>query len=259
MIEILTRAAAQAAALDGVGWVVFAASLGGLVRGFSGFGTAMIFLPIVGGILSPVWALTTLMVMDMIGPAFLVRRMLPQAEGRDLARLGICAGLMLPIGVSLLLAMDSDRFRYAVSLLTLAFLILLVSGFRLQTAPGRALICITGGISGFLGGAVGVPGPPVMFLYLAGPGKAAYVRANIFIYLLIIEILLLFTFAVRDVLELAPVLLGALAAIPYLVAMQIGSRLFDPARERTYRVIAYAIIAASATIGLPFVNAALTG
>ena len=49
-------------------YLVLGAVLAGLVRGFSGFGTAMVFIPIAGQVLSPVATLIVLLVMDLIGP-----------------------------------------------------------------------------------------------------------------------------------------------------------------------------------------------
>ena len=49
-------------------YLILGATLAGLVRGFSGFGTAMVFIPIAGQVLSPIATLTVLFVMDLIGP-----------------------------------------------------------------------------------------------------------------------------------------------------------------------------------------------
>ena len=57
-----------------------AAFLAGLVRGFSGFGTAMVFLPIAGQILTPFQAVTAMIVMDAIGPLPNVPRALKVAH-----------------------------------------------------------------------------------------------------------------------------------------------------------------------------------
>jgi len=53
---------------EGFWLLVAAAAVAGLVRGFSGFGTAMVYLPVAGQILSPFEALTTLLIMDLVGP-----------------------------------------------------------------------------------------------------------------------------------------------------------------------------------------------
>lgn len=57
-------------------WVAAAAALAGLVRGFSGFGAAMIFVPVAGAIYEPKIAVVLLFIFDglatapMLVPAF---------------------------------------------------------------------------------------------------------------------------------------------------------------------------------------------
>ena len=53
-------------ATEGVFWIALAAFVAGIVRGFTGFGTAMIFLPVAGSFLSPITALTVLTVMGFL-------------------------------------------------------------------------------------------------------------------------------------------------------------------------------------------------
>ena len=48
--------------------VAFAALLAGIVRGFSGFGTALVFLPIAGIVLDPVTAVARQVVWRAAGP-----------------------------------------------------------------------------------------------------------------------------------------------------------------------------------------------
>ena len=43
---------------DSIIYLVVGGLLAGLVRGFSGFGTAMVFIPIAGQVLSPIATLT---------------------------------------------------------------------------------------------------------------------------------------------------------------------------------------------------------
>ena len=64
----MSEVIAQALAVPGIAWVFGAAFVAGLVRGFAGFGTAMIFLPIATQMLEPVWAVIVLILMDVIGP-----------------------------------------------------------------------------------------------------------------------------------------------------------------------------------------------
>ena len=45
----------QALQFEGLIWLITAALLAGFVRGFSGFGSALIFMPLAGQFLPPLW------------------------------------------------------------------------------------------------------------------------------------------------------------------------------------------------------------
>ncbi|MCG6903397.1 MAG: sulfite exporter TauE/SafE family protein, partial [Rhodobacter sp.] len=218
---------------------------------FSGFGTAMIYLPIAAHWLPPVWVLVTLVVVDLFGPIPAVPRALRDGHPRDVLRLGAGALIGMPVGVLLLTWMAPDAFRYAVSLLTMALLVLLVGGVRYRGRVSNPAIYATGGLSGFLGGSVGLAGPPVILLYMARPLSPAVIRANVLLFLLLTDVLLFVVFAQRGLLEWTPLMLGVLLAPLYLGAVWLGSAIFDPARGSVYRWVAYVIIAASALGGLP--------
>ena len=57
-------------ALDvpGLGWLIIAVCVAGLVRGFAGFGSAMIIMPVASSVLSPVEAVIFLITAELIGP-----------------------------------------------------------------------------------------------------------------------------------------------------------------------------------------------
>ena len=75
-----------ALATHGLGWLILAASLAGLVRGFTGFGTALVFMPVAGAVVPPFWALVVLVVMDSIGPLPNLPRALRDGSPREVAR-----------------------------------------------------------------------------------------------------------------------------------------------------------------------------
>ena len=244
--------ALQAAlATEGLGWLILGVALGGLVRGFTGFGTAMVYLPFAGAVLSPVAALTTLVVIDLIGPLPHIPRALRDGHPRDAMRLGVGCLLGMPLGVAVLLAVAPEVFRYGVSVIALILLVLLMLGVRYRGQLTRPLVYVTGLLGGFLGGASGLAGPPVIMLYMASPHRAAVIRANLILYLLFVDVIMLGLFAWRGFLELTPILLGLVLAVPYALAIVAGAAIFNPERPGIYRAVAYAIIAAAALRGLP--------
>ena len=67
---------------DGMVWILFAALIAGLVRGFSGFGTAMVFLPIASQYLTPFEAIASLAIMEFLGTFAVMRNSWSDAEKR---------------------------------------------------------------------------------------------------------------------------------------------------------------------------------
>ena len=236
---------------SGLSWLVFGALLAGLVRGFSGFGTAMVFLPFVGRVTEPVMAVTVMIVMDLVGPVIMAPRTIRQTSPGELVKLSIGLVLALPLGLLVLLLLPSEIFRYMVSAITLVMLTLLVTGIRYRKPLTGPMVYGAGALGGFFGGCAGLPGPPVILLYLASTLPAAVIRANLFIYLIIADAAVLIAIGIQDRLSMTAVMIGLMVALPYLSSLWVGILMFNPRHEELYRTIAYIIIACSAVLGLP--------
>ncbi|MGR3802276.1 sulfite exporter TauE/SafE family protein [Marinibacterium profundimaris] len=234
----------------GLGWLIGAALVAGTVRGFAGFGTALIFAPVAAQILGPFEVLTVILVMDLLGTLPNVARAWPMADRADLARLMAGSAICLPLGLLALGYVAPEVFRTTVGVVALAMVACLVLGLRYQGRLGPGLVLGTGGASGLLGGVSGLAGPPVILLYMASPNPAGVVRASTMIYLFGYDLLLGAVLAVKGVLVAAPVLTGLVLALPNVLGNLFGAWLFRPEFERGYRAVAYIIITASALSAL---------
>lgn len=241
---------AQALALPGLGWLVMIAFTAGLVRGFVGFGTALIFLPVAAQIIDPVWAVTVLIVMDLAGPAPAIPRALKDGHPKDLMRLVAGTALALPLGLIALFKVDPAVFKLVVSVVSLAMLTALMTGFRYRGFVTPRIVWATGGAAGLLGGAAGIPGPPVILLYMASSHPARVIRANSTAYLFFFDVMMLVGFLFAGRLAGMPLILGLLLMLPNLVGNLSGGAMFHPRYESLYRNVAYVIIAASSLSGL---------
>ena len=225
--------------------------LAATVRGFAGFGTAMVYLPLAAQVLTPFQAITTLVVFDLIGPLPLVRRAVRDCETRDLRRLVTGLVLALPLGLYALTRLPPEIFRYGVSMIALTLLVFLISGIRYNGPMSPRLIYGTGAMSGFLQGVAGLPGPPVILLYMASTLPVRTIRATTFLFLMATDVALLPLLAVFGRLDVSALLLGAALVVPNMLGSILGGWLFRPSLEHVYRWLAYVIIAASALSGLP--------
>ncbi|SHG58467.1 sulfite exporter TauE/SafE family protein [Cognatishimia maritima] len=231
-----------------------AAFLASLVRGFSGFGSGLIYVPIAAQVLTPFQTLTTMVIFDLLGPIPLIRPAFRDCDKQDLMRL--LAGLVvaLPIGLFTLTLVAPEVFRYAVSLIAFFMLVCLIFGLRYRGTLSPPLIYGTGGLSGFCQGVAGLPGPPVILLYMASTLPAQSIRANTFLFLFATDVVLLPMLAVFGRLDSSTILLGIALILPTLTGSLIGARIFNPRYEKIYRSVAYTVIALSALSGLPLLD-----
>lgn len=247
----MPEALSEALALPGLWFLTIGALMAGIVRGFAGFGTAMVYLPVAAQLLGPFEALTTLIVKDLVAPLMHVPRALKDGHPKDVLRLGLGALVTVPLGVLVLSLVDPVMFRWAVSLLALALLVLLAVGVRYHGTLTPPLVYGTGGLGGFFAGSVGLPGPPVIMLYMASTLPVSAVRANLTLYLILADLIMLAVLAWNGYLVAAALLLGVLMIVPYSLGNWLGAVLFRPEAEKIYRMAAYTIIAGSALMGLP--------
>lgn len=237
-------------ATEGLALLGLAAFVSGLVRGFSGFGTALVYLPVAAQVLPPFGAILTLIFMDVLAPLPNLKRAWASVDRPDLARLSLACFLLLPVGLWVLDSVSPEAFRILVSGLALAMLAVLIAGLRWRGAvPPRAVTGI-GAVSGFLGGVAGVPGPPVILFYMARPLEPARIRATILLYLFAFDLMMMGWLAGFGLLAAEFVVLGLALGLPGMAGNWLGGRLFDPARERFYRAAAYGLIALAALSGL---------
>jgi len=251
MIDLVATAFHAALATEGFPILLVAVILAGLVRGFSGFGTAMIYMPFAGTVLPPVWAVITMLVFDIPGTMPILRDALKDSHRKDLQRLIFGAVVALPFGLFLLSRVHPDVFRWSVSSISLVLLMVLITGWRYRGVLSRKMTVGVGAMGGFLSGASGVAGPPVILLYMSSRHAIQVIRANVLLYLFMIDALTLTIAGVMGLLDLVPISIGLILTIPYALANMAGAALFRPDKEKLFRAVAYVLIAVSALSNLP--------
>ena len=233
-------------------WFVAAVVLvSGIVRGFSGFGGALIFIPLTAAILGPKKAVAVFYLFDLVSATPYGISYFPKANWKEVAPMYAGAFLLLPAGTYVLAHSDPMALRWALSILVLFMLAILVSGWRYKGQPTAMTSFGVGSVAGFSGGSTGVSGPVVIAYWLSSPSGAAVIRANIMVFYALqsmtTDVYLffqgLFTFDV--------VVYAAIAWPLYSIGLTIGARFFKGTSDSAYRYSAYVLIALSALVSLP--------
>ncbi len=232
-------------------WLLGGALAGGLARGFSGFGAALIFVPLAAVAIGPQRAAPLMLALEVVAIAALTPGAWKLADRREVGWLAAGAALGTPLGALVLALADPLALRWGVALLILGLLGLLASGWRFRGAPSRPVTLGVGVAGGVLGGVAMVSGPPVMAYLLGHEGAARQLRANFGLYLAAGAVFAGIAYAAAGLLD------GRLFG-PFLVAAPVyglgiwgGARMFGLATERAFRLACYGMIALAALLGLP--------
>jgi uncharacterized membrane protein YfcA len=238
---------------DPGGTLIFAAVtvlVAGLMRGFAGFGSAILMAPIMAILMGPVHMVPLVACLELPMGAMLFLGVRKDVDWRFVGPLSAIAMIAMPLGVWLLLSLDAGTLTKIVSVIVLLFVAVLASGWRYRGPRPLPLTLGIGGVSGAMMATTSVGGPPVLIYMLASELPASRVRANIVAYYLMTGFVLIALVMIASPTGLAAVI-DAIILLPIiLLGSWIGSRLAGRASEHLYRWIAYAFLTAAGLIGL---------
>lgn len=231
--------------------VTLAASL---ARGFSGFGAALIFIPLASALLGPRVAVPLLLVADGVMAAGMIPGAIRKADRREVLTMAVGAVIGVPTGTWLLTSLDPLTLRWGIVALAALMLSLLLSGWRYHGRPKPPLTVLVGLISGLFSGAAQVGGPPVVAYWLGGTIPAATVRANIVFYFAITTAIGAVGYVWSGLITPHTLLLAVLIAPVYGLGTWAGSRMFGLASEQTFRRICLSMIALATAVSMPVLD-----
>lgn len=249
MSEVL----AACAALLG-DWPIWAAALAtaiaGLMRGYAGFGTAVILAPIYSVLWGPRAGVPVMLMMELIVSLQLLPRAFKDADTRVILPIGGAAALATPLGAVVLLTADPEILRRSIGGFVLVFGMLLLSGWRYHGSRPLGLNLLVGTSAGLLKGATGMSGPPVILYLLAGPEEAKRHRANLILFFALIAVVSILGPLWFGMITVA-VLAKLLILLPVLlISVPIGARLFHVVPPRFYKRFALAVLISAGGIAL---------
>ena len=236
-------------------WAAIAISfLAGLVRGFSGFGAAMIYMPLMSAVYDPRTAAGTFLLIDFAVGLAVLPTVWRQAQWRDVFPLAAAATIAAQFGALILLYADPTALRWGIVGVVLILLCVLMTGWRYHGRPILPVTLGVGALAGTLGSAIQIVGPPVIVYWLGSASSAAVVRANLNAFFSVFACALFATYVVRGLLPPDVITLALLIGPLQVLGLWIGSRLFNLASAPTYRRVAHTIVASAALASMPILD-----
>jgi len=236
---------------DGLIFVLATLFLAGVVYGFAGFGSALIFIPVATIFVAPGFAVG-LLTMATIGSAITV---LPtawrQANRPQVLWMLIPAMVLATPGIYVLRTLDITLLRWLIVGVVGVTLAAIMLGWRRSLTPSRPTLFSVGGFAGLIGGATGLLGPLIILFSLAGKDTVTVARANTISFLTSLGLAMIPLLALQGVVTLQTLWLGIVIVPMYMLATFIGKSLFHPRLEWLLRKLGYGMIGAAMIAGLP--------
>jgi uncharacterized protein len=233
------------------------ALVSGTARGFSGFGSALIFMPLASSMAAPRLVAALLLIIDFIAAAPLAPDAWKHADRKATAVMVSGALIGVPVGTYLLSRLDPITTRWIISAFVLALLMLLLAGWRYRGQDHAALSVGVGGLSGFCSGLAQTGGPPIVGYWLGRPIAPAIARANILLFFAASDFFSVVSYALAGLITADAIRFSFLIGPVYGVGVWFGASLFGRASEKLFRSICYALIAVAVIAGLPALDGVL--
>ena len=212
-----------------------AAALGGLLLGFTGFGSTLVMVPLLTFIYGPAQAVAVGVALASLAPAQLVPSASKEADWPDLAPACLMSLFVAPVGIYFLLTADPGLTRRLMGVLLVSVALIMINGWNYKgpRSTGTSLAC--GAFTAFTNGYFGMGAPGVTIYYLSDTIPANVQRANILILLCVASGVTLVGIAIGGGADWNTLLLGAALFLPFSIPMWIGERYFRRTSSDSYR------------------------
>ncbi len=236
--------------LAGAAAVTFGAAY---VRGLTGFGMAIILVPLLGLIISPGEAvLLGILLQLLIGPVG-IKVILADADRKSALTIAAFAMVTTPLGIWLFKQTPPDVARLLIAGIAIIAFLLVLLPYRTGSGPGPKETAVTGIASGILTGFAAMPGPPVIPYYLRQSMSPDQARASM--------MLVFFATAIAGTISSFALGLGSwrlvwlsvLLFLPMLLGNWLGAKSFGKISVmiwRSFVAVVLALAALSAVIRL---------
>jgi uncharacterized membrane protein YfcA len=231
-------------------FALLAVALAGGVAGLTGFGFALVSVPLLLLVLDPAAVVALNLLLAAATNSVVVADSWRYVRRRAVLSLLPWAAVGLPAGVELLRVLDAEYIRLLAGAVVAAFALLLlrdveVPGLRTRTGNAAA-----GLASGTLSTSTGLAGPPVVMLFAARRFAKESFRASNAAYFLAVSLAGLGLLFFRDLLSGSHLYLAVLLAPAAVGGKMLGTRLLGRVSDESFRNVTLGLVLLTGAVGI---------
>jgi len=224
--------------------------LAGIIRGFAGFGSALLAVPALAVLYGPAQAVVIEVLLEIPVTLGLLPIAVRDAERRTVLPMLAMFVLFVPLGALLLKAVDPQLMKVGLSILVLIMVAIMAQQERLASFLSQKAILFAGALSGIAQGMTGMAGPLFVTALLARGEDVTLTRANIIALAGGLITISVISFWAVGLMHLQTVIYAALATPAIMLGVWTGSQLFQRMPHWNLRGIILVILAVTAVVTL---------
>lgn len=229
---------------------LLAAFLAGVISGVSGFGYALVSVPLLLTIYEPTTVIVVLAFIGIFTNTLVVSDSFRVVQRRALASLLPPSALGLVVGVELLRVVEAVYIELIAGSLVIAFAVMLLRGWVLPGLKGRWGPVIAGGSAGVMSTSTGLGGPPIVMLFAARKLARDAFRATNAAYFLVLGTLTLSLLLVRGMVQWQHLGIAALLIPAAFIGKALGTWTAGYLSGSNFRALTLGITLVAGCVGV---------
>lgn len=223
--------------------VVASAALGGFMRGFVGFGTALVTVPVLSLAFGPKMGIAISSVMGIPTLLQLLPEAIRESERKIVVPVGLATLAATPIGSWVLVTLSPGVMKIVISALVIGMTAMLARGWTMKSAVSLPILLASGAAGGLVQGAAGMGGPPVVAMALSRPGNIKAQRGNVLGLMTAVALSSLPPLIWYGLYTREAIIIGLMLVPVSLFTTALGARYFARGGQQYYRRAALATLA----------------
>jgi len=216
--------------------------LSSVIQGLTGFGFALVSVPIMIFILSPKVVVPIIIIHGLIINLIILFEARKWVKLKRIWPLIIAGATGIPIGTYLLIALDANILEILIGSVIIPFAITSLAGFNKTIRSEKFAFAPVGITSGLLASSTSLAGPPVILFFINQGIEKQSFRANLVAYFTVLGIVAIAAYMIGGIIT-TEVINYALWFLPAtILGTMIGIKLAPKLSEQLFRNIALIIV-----------------
>jgi uncharacterized membrane protein YfcA len=223
--------------------ILLVGALSGFIQGLSGFAFGLVATSLWAWMMAPQQVVPLVVMGSLLGQCLSIMSVRRDISAARVGPFVLGGALGVPVGASLLHALDAGVFRAGVGLLLVAYCTLMLTMKRLPVVrAGRVADAAVGIASGVLAGGFGIGGPPITLWCSLKDWDARTQRATFQAVFIVLQVQTLAIYAWSGVIDRALLTTFAWLAPAIVLASVVGSRMARRFSPTQFRKLVFSLV-----------------